>query len=261
MERLHSDPMRNQTAVSTRESRSGRRLHGTGLLLLILVIASFSAGQDYASIFGARYSEAEQFLEQNSWIADALLLPPSETRIALAVVFPEIIRFRALEDEIQVRALKVLYVQYGKKYADFSVGPFQMKPTFAEQVEQEYNALFSEAERSASGIAAFETGSTSKLRKERVLRLDDLQWQARYLRLFMMVMDKLYGKALFADDLDKLRFYATAYNAGFSQGEKPVRKMMEAKWFHTRLFLAATRYNYGDVAAYYYQGHPVPAAK
>jgi hypothetical protein len=232
-----------------------------GILLLVLALSFFSEGEDYASIFGAKYSDAEQFLGQNSWIADSLRLPLLETRIALAVVFPEIIRFRALEDEIQVRALKVLYVQYGQQYANFSVGHFQMKPTFAEQVERDYNLLFSEDEKSVAGVAAFESGVTPKLRNERVLRLDDLRWQVSYLRLFMMVMDKLYGKLNFANDLEKLRFYATAYNAGFAQGEKFLRKMMEFRGFHIQLLFARTRYNYGDVAAYYFRSHLVPTAK
>ena len=223
-----------------------------GLLLIPLVLSPLAAMEDYAALFGARYSEAEKFLRQNSWIAESLRLPPLDTRIALAVVFPEIIRFKALEDKIQVRALKVLYVQYGRKYADFSVGHFQMKPTFAEQIERDYNRLFSTEEKTAAEIAPFEAGDSTRLRKERVLRLDDLHWQARYLRLLMMVMAKLYGKLTFASDLDKLCFYATAYNSGYAGGEKAVRKMMGIRRFHTQWLFAKTLYNYADVAVFFY---------
>ena len=223
-----------------------------GVLLIFLLLSPLTAGEDYAAIFGANYTEAEKFLRQNPWIADSLRLPPLETKIALAVVFPEIIRFRSLEDKIQVRALKVLYVQYGRKYANFSVGHFQMKPTFAEQIERDYNRLFSAAEKAAAEIASFDAGDSSRLRKERVVRLDDLGWQARYLRLFMIVMDKLYGNRTFADDLEKLRFYATAYNAGYSQGEKAIRKMMGIRRFHVQPLFAKNRYNYADVSVFYF---------
>jgi hypothetical protein len=211
-----------------------------------------AAEEDYASIFGVKYTEAEKFLRQNSWIADSLRLPPVGTRIALAIVFPEIIRFKSLEDKIQVRAIKVLYVQYGRKYADFSVGHFQMKPTFAEQIERNYNRLFSADEKAAAEIASFDAGDSSRLRKERVTRLDDPHGQARYLRLFMMIMYKLYGNLKFVDDLEKLRFYATAYNAGYSQGEKAVRKMMETRSFHVQPLFAKTHYNYADVSVFYF---------
>jgi hypothetical protein len=217
-----------------------------------MVLSSLTAEEDYAVLFGAKYAEAEKFLRQNSWIVDSLRLPPQEIRIALAVVFPEIIRFKALEDKIQVRALKVLYVQYGRKYADFSVGHFQMKPTFAEQIERDYNRLYSTEEKTAAEIAPFETGDSSRLRKERVLRLDDLHWQARYLRLLMMVMGKLYGNLTFAGDLEKLRFYATAYNSGYANGEKAIRKMMGIRRFHIQWLFAKTYYNYADVSVFFF---------
>jgi hypothetical protein len=223
-----------------------------GVLLFLQVSAPLSAEEDYTVLFGARYAEAEKFLRQNSWIADSLRLPPQETRIALAVVFPEIIRFKALEDKIQVRALKVLYVQYGRKYADFSVGHFQMKPTFAEQIERDYNRLFSAEEKTAAAIAPFETGDSFRLRKERVVRLDDLQWQARYLRLLMMVMGKLYGNLTFPNNLEKLRFYATAYTTGYAQGEKTIRRMLPTRHFHVQLFFPKTRYSYADIAMFYF---------
>ncbi|MDH7513015.1 MAG: hypothetical protein QHH14_08725 [Clostridiales bacterium] len=179
----------------------------------------------------------------------------------MAVVFPEIIRFKSLEDQIQVRALKVLYVQYGRKYADFSVGHFQMKPTFAEQIERDYNRLFSAEEKAAAEIAPFDTDDSSPLRKKRVVRLDDLQWQVRYLRLFMMVMGKLYQDRAFDDDLEKLRFYATAYTTGYNRGEKTIRRMMLARHFHVQLLFPKTRYSYADIAVFFFVRQTAPTAQ
>lgn len=232
-------------------------LHRWGVLLLFgLTLALPAAGEDYAAIFGRKYIEAEQFLEQNAWIAKSLNLPAAETRTAVAVVFPEVVRFRVLEDEIQVRALKVLYVQLGREYSNFSVGHFQMKPSFAEQVERDYRRLFSAAEKTAAGIAPYDLDDSSHARNERVRRLDDLGGQAEYLRLFMMIMGKLYANLTFANDLAKLRFYATAYNAGYNQGEAAIRKMMGVRRFHVQLLFPKVRYNYADVAADYFSRHP-----
>ncbi len=223
-----------------------------GILLFLQVLAPLSSEEDYTVLFGTKYAEAEKFLRQNSWIVDSLRLPPRETRFALAIVFPEIIRFKALEDKIQVRALKVLYVQYGRKYADFSVGHFQMKPTFAEQIERDYNRLFSAEEKRVAEIAPFETGDSSRLRKERVLRLDDLHWQVRYLRLLMMVMAKLYGNLAFANEPEKLRFYATAYNSGYAKGETAIRRLIGIRHFHVQWLFAKTLYDYADVSVFFY---------
>jgi hypothetical protein len=216
-------------------------------------LAAQPADEDYAAIFGDRYVEAEKFLEQNPWIPDALRLPPEETRMALAVVFPEIIRFSALEDEIQVRALKVLYVQYGTGYANFSVGHFQMKPAFIEFLESDWNKLSSAGEKAAAGIPAFERGDTRELRKNRILRLDDIHWQVVYLRAFMLVMKKRYGRVAFRDAEDRVRFYATAYNAGYAAGEKRLRQAIAEKRFHLELFFPKTTFNYADVAVFFYR--------
>jgi len=247
-----------RTSSSIRERSRERPV--VGLLLCCLVLSAPAAEQDYAAIFGPKYAEAEQFLKRNSWIADSLDFPPLETGIALAVAFPEIIRFSVLEDRLQMRALKVLYVQYGRKYADFSVGHFQMKPTFAEQIESDYNRLFSPEEKAATAISAFATGDSVGLRRERVLRLDDLRWQVRYLRLFMMIMGKLYEDRAFEDDLEKLRFYATAYTTGYALGEKTIRRMMLTRHFHVQLFFPKTRYNYADVAVFYFKRQTTAAA-
>jgi hypothetical protein len=246
-------------AAKARHLTRTRLCAAAGLFFLLRLIGPTAAAEDFAAIFGARYAEAEKFLAQNSWISESLRLPPIEAKIALAVVFPEIVRFRALEDEIQVRALKVLYVQYGRSYANFSVGHFQMKPTFAEQLERDYNRLYSAEGKAAVGLAAFPAGDSPELRKERVLRLDDLKGQAQYLRLFMLVMRKKYGALPFRDDQEKLRFFATAYNAGYTQGETGIRKLMGIRRFHVELLFAKTRYNYADVAVFYFNRATAPA--
>jgi hypothetical protein len=216
-----------------------------------LTPAAFPA-EDYARIFGAQYEAAVQFLKANPWVPGSLGLGPSESRLALAVVFPEVLRFSALEDLIQVRALKVLYVQYGKKYADFSVGRFQMKPAFAEQIERDAQRLLTAEERSAADVSAFPAADSVEARRDRVLRLDDFKWQVRYLGLFIRIMDIKHAATAFGDDRERLRFYATAYNAGYTRSEKAIRRLMPAKSFHTSLFDSETKYCYADVALFFF---------
>lgn len=57
-------------------------------------------------------------------------------RFLFALVAPEISQFGYLSDRAQTYILKVMYVQRGKAYADFSIGRFQMKPSFIERLEQ-----------------------------------------------------------------------------------------------------------------------------
>ena len=71
----------------------------------------------------------------------------------------------------------------------------------------------------------------------------------------MRIMGKLYATVPFADDLAKLRFYATAYNSGYNQGEAGIRKAMAAPRFHVQLLFPDARYPYADVAAFYFSRH------
>jgi hypothetical protein len=219
----------------------------------LLAVGPSATPENYAAIFGEKYAEAERYVRENPWISAALRLPEEDARIALAVVFPEILRFSVLEDAIQVRGLKVLYVQYGRAYMNFSVGRFQMKPSFVELLESDYNRLFAAQEKDSLGIPEFGRGDTPGLREKRVLRLDDMAWQVRYLRLFMLVMAKRYGKVVFAGVEDRLRFYATAYNGGYASGEPAIRRMMTERRFHTALLFPRTTYNYADVALFFFR--------
>jgi hypothetical protein len=223
--------------------------------LIFRAWGSLAEAEDYTAVFGEKYAEAERYLRQNVWVGDALRLPPEDTRIALSIVFPELIRYSALEDEIEVRALKVLYVQYGRAYMNFSVGRFQMKPSFVEHLESDYNRLFSAEDKAAVGIPAFERGDTVELRRRKVVRLDDLAWQVRYLRLFMLVMDKRYGHIAFVGAEDRLRFYATAYNAGYASGEQALRRAVDDRRFHIELLFPKKTYNYADVALFFFRNH------
>jgi hypothetical protein len=230
------------------------RLAAAASLLLALAFpGSSGAAEDYEVVFGDKLREAERFFRQNGWMAAALGLDPADTRIALAVVFPEVIRFRSLEDRIQIRVLKVLYVQYGRAYLDFSVGPFQMKPSFAESLESDCARLFSAGERKAAAVPDFAAEDSPEARRQRILRLDDLAWQVRYLRLFMLVMNKRYARAKFGGDEDRLRFYATAYNAGYAAGETVLRRVMGRRRFHVELLFPKALYDYAEVALFFYR--------
>jgi hypothetical protein len=224
-----------------------------GILLPLGQPTGPDAAEDYPAIFGDRYAEAENYLRENPWIAEGLRLSPEETRLALAVVFPEVIRYSYLQDKIQVRALKVLYVQYGRKYANFSIGRFQMKPSFIEQLESDWNRLARAEERAAVRISAFDILDEPGPRQERIVRLEAMRWQVDYLRLFMAVMRKRYGAVVFKNVEDRLRFYATAYNSGYAAGEEKLRRRMEERHFHLELFSPKRTYNYADVAVFFFR--------
>jgi hypothetical protein len=207
------------------------------------------AGFDYAGIFGRDYTAALEFAAGHAE-ADAVFrsweIPPA---FAWAIVFPELIRYSALADVLETGNLKVLYVQFGKGYGDFSVGHFQMKPSFAETLEGDFLRLADARDRARIAEAPFDRAGTVDARRARARRLTDVAGQALYLAMFVRVLDKLYAGQIWMNLEDKLRFYATAYNAGYRLGASRIRRESAVPRFHTGLFAGKTVYAYSDIAA------------
>ena len=59
-----------------------------------------------------------------------------ENDFVTAIVYPELLRYNYIQDFIETSGLELIYMRYGAKTADFSIGHFQMKPSFAEHIEK-----------------------------------------------------------------------------------------------------------------------------
>jgi hypothetical protein len=204
--------------------------------------------EDYAQIFGSKYTNAVKFLYQNHWIWDSLKMRQVDPAFAIAIVFPEIIRYSEIKDKIEKGGLFSLYIYYGEKYANFSVGEFQMKPSFARQLEEDLAKL---PKRKTRQYQAINTANIQNARKERVKRLDNLQWQVRYLALFIHIMDERYKNKQWISDAEKLKFYATAYNYGYARPYNEISEVINKKNFHLGWTAIGERYCYADISLNY----------
>ena len=213
---------------------------------------SVSPAPDYARLFGRDYAAALEFAARHA-AADEVFrawdVPPA---FAWAIVFPELIRFSALTDIIESANLKVLYVQFGRGYGNFSVGHFQMKPAFAETLEGDFLRLADARDRERLAAAPLDRADTVEARRARSRRLTDVVGQAVYLAMFVKALDKLYAGEAWDGVEAKLRFYATAYNAGYRLGAARLRREMAVPRFHTGLFAGKDVYSYADIAAHYW---------
>lgn len=207
------------------------------------------AAEDYKSIFGNKYVEACTYLKQNTWISDTLTSYNVDAAFATAIVFPELIRYSAIQNSLETAGLFTLYVQYGQKYANFSVGHFQMKPTFVEQLERDLVNLFGANSRECQ---RFNSVDSEKSRSERVRRLSAPLWQVRYLVYFVKIMEAKYASVVWESPIDKLRFYATAYNSGYTLSASKIRERISAKSFYTSVVKSKPCYSYSDIAEDFY---------
>jgi len=205
----------------------------------------------FEKIFGVQYTVAVEYFNDQTWITDSLVSHGIRPVFAKAIVFPELIRYSALKDKLEMQGLYALYVQYGSgRYSDFSVGRFQMKPSFALQVEKDIKAVCPDQFFALSGI---DTSDTPKCRLERVQRLESPEWQVQYLIAFIYLMDRRFGNDFKNDIRGKLMFYASAYNCGYQKSEGYIRQMMTRNFFHTALVSSDICYNYGNIAVDYYE--------
>lgn len=191
-----------------------------------------------------------------------------QPEVAESVIFPELIRYSIFQDRMETGAVKSLYVTKGTGGCDFSIGRFQMKPSFAETLEKRWMR---------SGLARqynlyFDTKDNETARRIRISRLEDEEWQCVYLAVFLKMLYLDYGSfdkngEHTQNGLDTLpireqvRLAAAAYNRGcrwVNAGYGPLEELRERsreKQFHTAIIpnKNTKRYVYGDIAVRHFR--------
>lgn len=211
-------------------------------LLLLLCLPFLLKGQsDYCSWQAANCQAVEEFvLKHHDEIARQAAFAKEAPSFFLAVVAPEIANFNAIRNEVEYRMLEVFYVEKGKDYANYSVGYFQMKPIFVEQLETELN---SRKEMKALRAAfRYYSNDPKEIRAMRVRRLKSVFWQLRYLMLFHRLIKVRFPQLEKVSLQKRLEFTAAAYNRGYTHREATIRQWMQVAWFP----------NYGQPPAYIY---------
>lgn len=201
---------------------------------------------DISMALGDRYYDAVEYLEKNPWMYDTLVKANIPPDLAFSVIFPGLTRYSAIKDIMETSAMKTLYVQSGRKYSHYSIGRFQMKPSFAELVER--NVV-----KYKLSDYKFKTTNNPKARSERAKRLDSPEWQVRYLVLYIKIMDKRFSHLKWKTPEDKIRFYATAFNVGFNRNERTIRYMMSRRSLLRVSKDLKSKLRHGDIAAWFFE--------
>lgn len=225
------------------------------IVFIVLIIAcpfqsARSQQLNYREVFGKDWDKALSFIELNSdWIQAKLEDYHVSYADAVAVIFPELVRYSALRDKIEISLLKTLYVNMGQDYANFSIGPFQMKPSFGELIREKAKwAMGSRAGRLFKQKSEFE--DISSYRTSIVRDLEDPVTQLNYLIVFIKICEKSFNLKKMADD-SRIKFLATAYNYGFWKTKEQIEYMTDKKYFSTTLIKSVT-YSYADVSLFWY---------
>jgi len=152
---------------------------------------------------------------------------------------------------MEITLLKALYVHYGTEYANFSIGLFQIKPSCAEEILRQIPELHDK--KWAAHFKAIDSSLSENEKRSIIVReLEDPKSQLLYVASIVKILQKRYRNYKWNSDLEKLKFYAAAYNGGFSNSETYIRQQMNAATFHTGLIKSDNHYCYADIAAYFF---------
>ncbi|MEO7046009.1 MAG: hypothetical protein ABI091_11935 [Ferruginibacter sp.] len=213
----------------------------------------YYSNADFGSSFELVAFKAEKKLEQkNKKFIPCAALANTSTFFMQAIVFPELMRYSTLKDDIETESLRTLYVQFGPEYADFSIGVFQMKPSFATQVEKLAKHILPDSIYGELKLQ-YEVSNEIEIRRNRVVRLMEEDWQLVYLTAFVCICDKIYEKKIFAGNEEKLQWYATVYNAGFNRSTEYLETKVRNANFYLEEQMPGKKFSYATIATWYYQ--------
>lgn len=210
---------------------------------------------NYAAHYGDSYQKAQDWVQDHQSIlqVQASWHGLEATELA-AIIFPELIRYNEWQNLLETEALALAYVEGGTAWADFSIGAFQMKPSFAEAIEQ---CLLDWPE----GKAAFPRllpqpkYSPTQQRQARLDRLCTVQGQVQYLCAFVVWMQTRTGFYLVTPTpTQKITLLATAYNSGFQQDWPTLQRRSQQHFFpYGAKYPQEGQHAYAAVAVSYYQ--------
>lgn len=224
------------------------------IIIFVLFISArkLYSNADFGKTFGAKATVAENKLRA---MQQSFKLCSAVTRCNVnfmqSLVFPEVMRYNALKDGIESESLKILYVQFGEEYADFSIGIFQMKPSFAEQVEKKCRQLLPANIYNELQLN-YEEKNEENIRAKRLERLMDDDWQLIYLSGFIAICNTTYNYKTFVNEAEKLQWYATVYNAGFDKTDGYISKKITESNFYLSLQMPGKKFEYAAIASYYF---------
>lgn len=225
-------------------------------LAVIFIIFVFAKKQyqnpDFGKTFGAKAIMAEKklaALKENFELCSKLC--GQNPGFMQSIVFPEVMRYNELKDGIEAETLRTLYVQLGSDYANFSIGLFQMKPSFALQVEEKAKKLLPDSIYKELQIN-YTTTDAENIRAQRVGRLQDDDWQLVYLTAFVCICNKTYRQKIFANETEKLQWYATVYNAGFDKTDEYIAKKITQENFYLQQNMPGKKFRYAAIAGWFF---------
>ena len=229
-----------------------RRISIVIFLMIEATYVGISQPFDYKVLFGDNWEDATTWVEENKvWMVPELKEFNIDYSTAISIIFPELVRYSSLRDKMEITLCKSLYIYKGSRYADFSIGIFQMKPSFAELIRDEaFIVMGIKSKKLFKDKHEYEDMTT--YRADIIKDMENPQTQLNYLIAFYKICEANFKlKKMDKDYL--IKFLATAYNYGFTKEQADIDSIIDKKFFNTVPF-REKNYSYGDVSLFWYKG-------
>jgi hypothetical protein len=225
------------------------------LTIFIFSLFTFGTSIQYEHELSPDYNRGLEYLKEHKTNFNRRLNDNQEKKaILVSVVFPEIVRYSLVRDLLETKSLEIGYVSKGSGFVDFSVGRFQMKPSFLESIERVIKSS-GELSDKYQNIIHYTSANEKAVRKERIERLKSFQWQLSYLEAFY---DITITRSPFLKKKTlqyKVSYLATAYNHGFLSDRREIEYWMSQKTYPYGTGVNGEQYAYSRVARYFYNKH------
>ncbi len=225
------------------------------LLYLLLCMGIQAHALNYRRIFDDSYTSAERYAEGiRPQLIQIARQYGEDWRLIESIVFPELMRYHKVYDAVETSSLISLYTTLGIRYADFSIGRFQMKPSFAYSVEQflwegNYAQLATQL-----GFKSDDTTDNASNRYQRISRLESTNWQIRYVIGMVQCMrsrHKAYLKK--AGNTHVLSFIASGYNSGWYRSAAHIQDYSKKAMYSLSKWPSKKKYCFADIALFRYR--------
>jgi hypothetical protein len=222
--------------------------------VLLIILFAKSSQLQFEKELAPDYNRGIEYLDENKALFNKFLAEDADKAILVSVVFPEIVRYSLIRDLLETKSLEIGYVSKGSEFVDFSIGRFQMKPSFLESIEHTLSCSPS-IKKKYPAITQYSSLNKKTIRRERLARLQSLQWQLRYLQAFY---DILLARHAFLEQKSmgyKVKFFATAYNHGYLSNRAEIEQWMDKETYPWGTGIKGRQYAYSHVAVYFFNNH------
>ena len=204
----------------------------------------------YKNEFPINYSNGYDLYIKLREYTKSLKLSESNARLAFAIVFPELMRYSEFRDEIETMTNKVLYTA-DKDSEGLSIGVFQIKPIFAESIEQ-YIAKSPELKSKYPKINYYGEKTFRSNRIARIKRLKNPETEIFYVLAFIDICEKKFDldSEPTTEDLmeQKIKILATAYNSGFFYTKEQILEIAKKSAYPYGLNHPQSKWNYAQIS-------------